>query len=179
MLRTVLAAAAVILVFGATLVVGGEKLGAWDSPAPRATAKVEAPRARPARRPTRKRARPAWIAELNALCRGAEASVAAMPQPRTLPEVREHLRRLAGLSRRWNRQASTGPLAKAARYDAQSVRRLRELFAEERSVIQDASTAIARGDLEAFDRLGPLMITNGQEQSRLLVGLGARDCSLS
>ena len=193
MLRTILAAAAVVLVFGATLVIGGEKLGAWDEPTPtavpedavgfkarRPAASREAPK-RPKRKrsPTARASRaPGWVAELDALCRRAEASTAGLQEPQTLPELRTYVQRVAALSRRWNRQASAGPLARAARRHPDTVQRLRGLFAEERLLIQDAMAATEGGDLAAFGELGPVMISNGVEQSQLLVSLGAQDCAL-
>jgi hypothetical protein len=193
MLRTVLAAGAVVLVFGATLVIGGEKLGAWDSPTPtavpedavgfkarrpaadRETRRQPKPNASKAARATKP---PAWVAQLDALCRRAEASTAAMQEPQTLPELRTYLQRMAALSRHWNRQASAGPLARAAHRHPDVVRRLRGLFAEERLLIKDAIAAAERSDVTAFGELGPLMVTNGVEQSQLLVSLGAQDCAL-
>lgn len=194
-MRTLLAVALVALIFGGTLVLGGERLGAWDSPTPashRAAAASAEPKkaARPAqrrkrarpkapRRPRRATKRPAWIAELNALCRSAKAQTATVAPPQSIPEVRLYIRRMAALSRRWNRRATAGPLAAAARRDPRRVRQLRQLFDEEGILIRSAQAAADRSDIEEFGRLGPLMVMNGEEQSRLLVALGARDCALS
>jgi hypothetical protein len=194
MLRTLLAVGAVTLAFGATLVIGGERLGAWDSPtsaslpkgdavafkarrpaADRETRRQPKPNASKAARATKP---PTWVSQLDALCRRAEASTAAMQEPQTLPELRMYLQRMAALSRRWNRQASAGPLARAARRHPDVVRRLHGLFAEERLLIKDARAAAERSDVTAFGELGPLMVTNGVEQSQLLVSLGAQDCAL-
>ena len=187
MLRALLAIAAVALVFGATLVIAGEKLGAWESPEAASAPRSEPARkqAKPAKRkaPSRPRARrtanraPSWVAQLNALCRSAEAAVAAQPQPQTMPEIRRYIRRSAALSARYNRRAA-GPLSHAARRNPDAVLRLRELFAEERRLFQDVLAAAERNDVEAFGQLGPDMVANGVEQSQLLVALGAHDCSL-
>src|SRR5918998_3376434 len=109
MFRSLLAVTAVALVFGAVLVIAGEKLGAWESPEA-----ASAPRSEPARKqakptkakaaPSRPRARrkatrtPSWVAQLDALCRSAEATVAAQPRPQTIPGIRRYIRRLAALS---------------------------------------------------------------------------------
>jgi hypothetical protein len=187
MFRTLLAIGAVALFFGATLVIAGEKLGAWDSPEA-----ASAPRSEPAHRqakaakpkaPSRPRARrkanrtPSWVAELNTLCRNAEAAVAAKPRPQSLTEIRRYIRWSAELSARYNRRAAA-PLARAARRNPDAVRRLHELFADERRLFQDVLAAAERNDVEAFGQLGPDMVANGVEQSQLLVGLGAHDCSL-
>jgi hypothetical protein len=187
MFRTLLAAAAVALVFGAMLVIAGEKLGAWESPqaasaprfeAARKQAKPTTPKARSRPRTRRKANRtPSWVAQLDALCRSAEAAVAAQAQPQTMPEVRRYIRRMAALSARYNRRAAA-PLARAARRNPDAVRRLNDLFAEEHRLFQEVIAAAERNDVEAFGQLGPEMITNGVEQSELLVALGAHDCSL-
>ena len=187
MLRALLAIAAVALVFGATLVIAGEKLGAWESPEAASAPRSEPARkqAKPAKRkaPSRPRARrkanraPSWVAQLNALCRSAEAAVAAQPPPQTMPEIRRYIRRSAALSARYNRRAA-GPMSHAARRNPNAVLRLRELFAEERRLFQDVLAAAERNDVEAFGQLGPDMVANGVEQSELLVALGAHDCSL-
>ena len=192
MLRTLLAVGAVTLAFGATLVIGGERLGAWDSPAatplpkgdpvgfkampPAGSDEPKRPRSSPAK--ARAAKPPAWVAQLDALCRSAEATAAKMQQPQTLPELRAYLHEMAGVSHRWNRQASTGPLARAARRHPDAVRRLRGLFAEERRLIQAAVTAAERSDVTAFGQLGPTLVANGVEQSQVLVALGAQDCAL-
>lgn len=194
MLRTLLAVGVATLAFGATLVVGGERLGAWDSPSTASLPKGDAvgfkamrpaaggnartkPRANRSKA-TRVRKQPAWVAQLDALCRSAEATVATMQDPQTLPELRAYLRQMAGVSRRWNRQASTGPLARAARRHPAAVRRLRGLFDEERRLIQAALAAAERSDVAVFGALGPTMVANGVEQSQVLVALGAQDCAL-
>lgn len=189
MLRTLLAVGAVTLAFGATLVIGGERLGAWDSPSATPLPKGEpvgfkamppAGRVERRRAPAKARATkpPAWVAQLDALCRSAEATAAKMHQPQTLPELRAYLHEMAGVSHRWNRQASTGPLARAARRHPDAARRLRGLFAEERRLIQSALTAAERSDVTAFGELGPTLVANGVEQSQVLVALGAQDCAL-
>jgi hypothetical protein len=194
-MRTFLAVVVVALIFGGTLVIGGERLGAWDSPTPAshlaAAASAEPKKAaRPARRAKRGRRKaarrqrrvtkaPAWVAQLNALCRSAEAQTAKVAPPLTIPGLRAYIRRMAALSRRWNRRATTGPLAAAARRHPRQVREIRQLFEEEGILIRSALEAANRRDIEEFGRLGPLMVMNGEEQSRLLVALGARDCALS
>jgi hypothetical protein len=189
MFRTLLVVAAVALVFGATLIIGGDKLGAWESPEaaspPRsqptrkqATPKPSTPKARPRPRARRTASRtPSWVAQLDALCRSAEAAVAAQPRPQTMPEIRQYIRRSAALSARYNRRAAA-PLARAARSNPDAVRRLRELFAEESRLFRDVHAAAERNDVVAFGQLGPDMVANGVEQSELLVALGAHDCSL-
>lgn len=193
-MRTVLAVVLVAFIFGGTLVIGGERLGAWDSPTPashlaaaasakpkqaaRPAQRRKRTRPKAARRPRRATKPPAWVAQLNALCRSAEAQAANVAPPQTIRGVRAYIRRMAALSRRWNRRATTGPLAAAARRHPQQVREIRQLFEEEGILIRSALAAAERRDIEEFGRLGPLMGMNGEEQSRLLVALGAQGCAL-
>jgi hypothetical protein len=187
MFRTLVTVAVVVLAFGATLFVAGEKLGAWESPEAASSPRTEPARkqAKPAKPKARARPRarrkahgtPSWAAQLDALCRSGEAAVAAQPRPQTLPEVRQYVRRSAALSARLNRRA-LAPLSRAARRNPDAVRRLHELFAEERRLFRDVLAAAKRNDVEAFGQLGPDMVANGVEQSQLLVALGADDCSL-
>jgi hypothetical protein len=84
---------------------------------------------------------------------------------------------MARLSERWNGAASK-PLALAARTDSQSVRRLHQLFEQERGLMAIAVAAVEARDAARYQRLAPRFMANGREQSRLLVGLGAEDCAM-
>jgi hypothetical protein len=100
-----------------------------------------------------------------------------MRRPRTPAEVPPYLRRISVLSQRWNRQAAD-ELALAGRAHVKSVRQLLGLFEEERGLISDAIAAAEARDVPRFELLAPMFLANGNEQSRLLVGLGAQDCTL-
>jgi len=201
MIRVLVAVGGTALVFAAALIIGGELFGAWEPAKPAADPRPDADRARAlvavktpstqgraheqarrsaarARPPRRKaRGRPPWVSKLNALCRNAEAETRAMPRPRTPAEVTQYFRRIARLSERWNRQAAD-QLALPGRAHSKSVRQLLELFEEERGLISDAIAATEARDGARFELLAPMFLANGSEQSRLLVGLGAQDCSL-
>jgi hypothetical protein len=201
MIRILAAVGGTAIVFAAALIIGGELFGAWEQAKPVATPRAEADRARglvavespsakprahkPARRSAARprrpkrtaRSRPAWVAKLNALCRSAEAETRALPRPRTPAEVTPYLRRIATLSERWNRRAAS-QLALAGRPYSKSVGQLLGLFEEERGLIADAIAAAEARDGARFELLAPMFLANGSEQSGLLVGLGARDCTL-
>jgi hypothetical protein len=201
MLRVLILVAGIAVVFAVTLVVGGSVLGAWEAPKPAAAPSPDAagpgslvkaktpssPRPR-SRRPSRPathprapkpkaRSRPSWVTRLNALCRSAEAETQALPRPSTPAEAKQYLRAVAKLSARWNGLAAKA-LSLAARTDSRSVQRLRELFGQERRLIASATAAVFANDLARLELLAPELIANGREQSRLLVGLGAEDCTL-
>jgi hypothetical protein len=201
MIRVLAAVGGTALVFAAALIIGGELFGAWEQAKPAAAPRPDADRARalvavkspsaerrahkqPRRSAARARrlkrtarSRPAWVARLNALCASAEADTRAIPRPRTPAEVTPYLRRIAALSERWNRRAAD-QLALAGRAHSTSVQQLLGLFEEERGLISDAIAAAEARDGARFELLAPMFLANGNEQSRLLVGLGARNCTL-
>jgi hypothetical protein len=182
MFRALIAAAGIALVFGGTVAVAGDKLGAWDSPPPRpktsAAASTPSTAKSPAKRSLRTPAGEPWIAKLDALCRSAETAVAAIPEPQTTAEAPRYFQQIDKLSRNWNRLA-TAQLALAARSYPAEVRRLRELFADERRLITGVIASAKRQDVTRLQLLAPRLVSNGMEQSRLMVGLGASGCALT
>jgi hypothetical protein len=202
MLRVLVAIGGTAIVFAAALIIGGELFGAWAPAKPVAASRPDAARPgalveartsssprpkskRPSRPPARQqrapkpnaRSRQSWVMKLNGLCRSAEAEVFAIPPPQTPAEARQYFQTIARLSERWN-GAAAKPLALAARTDSRSVRRLFQLFEEERGLMADAVAAVEARDSARYQRLAPRFLANGREQSRLLVGLGAEDCAV-
>ncbi len=193
MFRTLLVIAGVALLFGGVLYASGDYLNAWESPkaaspsqahsarAPRKAAKTKAKPARVVRRrsqPRRVTRKPAWLVQLNALCRSAQDEVAAIPTPITPAGNVDYIRQLTHVSKRWNRRAGA-LLQRGSGPDPQSVRRLLRLFEQEDTLIKAVLTAAERRQVERLGRLAPALIAAGKAENHILARLGASDCTLS
>ena len=171
--------------FGAALYFGGNVMGAWE-PYRGPTAEPEAKAA--ARKPSRaRRAKPSrprkpttpkdvgWVRRANALCRDARRQSASTRQPRTLEEMQAFVARGRKDNRRWNaRFLGLG----APRGDAARFRKLRSLFREDESLLSEVAAAIRERDATSMMFLGRELVDLGRRESRLMMSMGARDCTL-
>jgi hypothetical protein len=178
--------------FGGVLYAGGNVMGAWEphqaapSPeSPNAAPRPEAPAQPPSRRrPARaKPARPRkttprdarWIRRANALCRAARRDALATRQPRTLEEMETFLARGTKDNKRWNaRFLELG----APRGDASRFRRLRALLREDERLLSETAAAVRDRDGAALLMLSQELVSIAEEESSLLVSMGARACAL-
>ncbi|HEY3051435.1 MAG TPA: hypothetical protein VGJ40_06875 [Gaiellaceae bacterium] len=194
------AIAAVVGAFGATLYFGGGKLEAWESPEPPAEAspaampgskkakqKRHAPVAmratpintKPKRQaqPTKKASphKPAWLIELNALCRREKAKAETLPPPLGPEEIPPFLRRLIRMNSRTNRQildlVQRGGNARAAN-------QLGALFDQDEALLQSMLAAAEKGKYEHLGRLARSTLAVAKSENRLVIRLGATDCTL-
>ena len=185
MFRALLAAALVACAFGAALYFSGDYLQAWENPEPAKAQAAPAPRKKAKRRrhapvkrtkPARKAStKPAWLTELNALCRRAQDDAAAIPPPITAEGVADYFRQIQRLNNRWNRQAAavlrrSGPSARAAR--------LIGLFGEEERILSEIVSAVESRQAKRIERMRPRFVALAKSENRLLKGLGARDCTI-
>jgi hypothetical protein len=150
MIRVLLVIGGIAVVFVVTLVVGGNVLGAWEpakpatAPAPRAAERtprglVEVKTPSRSQAPRRRTpSRPSWVAQLDALCRSAEAEALLTAPPGSVAELKESLKKSARMSARWN-----GAAAKLLALAAPTHSRSRAALA---STVRPGGTAHREGD---------------------------------
>ena len=188
MLRFV-AIVAVLGAFGAALYFSGDALEAWESPEP-SKASLPAPEtkrkakpkrhARPAAktkaaRPAAKPRKPAWLIELNSLCRHSRIELEAIPRPSQLSGVVPYLRQAGRLNRRLNARA----LALVRRSDNATVAsQFHELFDRDEAAVQRMLTLAEKGQYQQLARFAQSLVPLARAENRMLMRLGAVDCTV-
>ena len=190
MLRVV-AIVAVLGAFGAALYFGGDTLEAWETPEPsqaslpapdtKRKAKPKRPAkkaARPAPKPARpaKPRKPAWLIELNALCRQTRVELEEVPSPSGLSEVAPYLREVGRLNRRWNKQ---GVAILRRGGNAAAASELRELFGRDEAAVQTMLTMAEKGQYQQLGAYAQTLVPLAKAENRMLKKLGAVDCTVS
>jgi hypothetical protein len=189
MLRFV-AIVAVLGAFGAALYFGGDALEAWESPEP-SKASLPAPEtkrktkpkrlARPATktraaRPAATPRKPAWLIELNALCRHGLIELEAIPRPSQLSGIVPYLRQAGRLNRRLNDRG----LALVRRSgNATAANQLRKLFDQDEAAVRSMLTLAQKGQYQRLARLAQSLVPLARAENRTLARLGAVDCTLA
>jgi hypothetical protein len=189
MLRFV-AILAVLGAFGAALYFSGDALEAWESPEP-SKASLPAPetkkKARPKRharavaktraaRPAATPRKPAWLIQLNSLCRHSRIESEAIPRPSQLSGIVPYLRQAGRLNRRLNDRA----LAIVRRSgNATLANQLHELFDRDEAAVQRMLTLAENGQYQQLARFAQSLVPLARAENRMLMRLGAADCTVS
>ena len=182
MLR-VLAIVGVLAAFGAALYFSGDYLQEFEASQPPAKAAPAPPakkkakpkeRARPAKKPARRRA--AWLTELNAFCiRVLDESEYGFEPPSRPEEIAPYIKRVERRNTRVNRHAAE--LIQRSG-DAKTARTLRRLFAQEEQLVHRALSAAQNGDAQEFRTALRSVLAVARSENALLTRLGAVDCTL-
>ena len=187
MVRVVIFVIAIVGIFAGTLVYGGERLGAWDHAEPpppsnlppitrsQEKEKKDGESAPPATPTTVSPDKARWIRETNALCRRARKDMSDYEQPQTLGEFETVLTDLQAKNRQYNNAFAA---IRPAKGDEGRVARLLALFDRDERLVAAVLTAVREGDAGALLELNERLASVAEQESDLLVGLGATDCSL-
>lgn len=187
MFRVVFFVVVIVGIFGGALVYGGERLGAWEEadPAPpsnlapitREEDKDEGGSASAATgTPTKMSpAKARWVRATNALCRRALEDMGNYEQPETLGDAEKLVAELQRKNQQYNDAfARIVP----AREDRREVAQLLELFEKDERLVAALLAALREGDAGALLELNDRLTSVAQQESDLLVGLGATDCDV-
>jgi hypothetical protein len=194
MFRVVLAVLGVALLFGGAVYASGDYLDTWESPTSasrphrkakpepkKAKAKVAPAKPKAKRRPAPRRKvhrKPAWLTQLNTLCRRGDDQAAAIPAPITPEGALDYFRQIGALAKRWNRRAAP-VLRIAARQHPRDVERLLRLFREEERLIDAIVSAADRGKYRSIAPSARSLAAVGQSENRILRRMHATDCTIS
>jgi hypothetical protein len=187
MFRVVFFVVVIVGIFGGALVYGGERLGAWEEadPAPpsnlapitREDDKDEGGSASAAAgTPTKMSpAKARWVRATNALCRRALEDMGNYEQPETLGDAEKLVAELQRKNQQYNDAfARIVP----AREDRREVAQLLELFEKDERLVAALLAALREGDAGALVELNDRLTSVAQQESDLMVGLGATDCDV-
>jgi hypothetical protein len=187
MFRVVFFVVVIVGIFGGALVYGGERLGAWEEadPAPpsnlapitREEDKEEGGSASAAAgTPTKMSpAKARWVRATNALCRRALEDMGNYEQPETLGDAEKLVAELQRKNQQYNDAfARIVP----AREDRREVAQLLELFEKDERLVAALLAALREGDAGALVELNDRLTSVAQQESDLLLGLGATDCDV-
>jgi hypothetical protein len=189
MLRFV-AIVAVLSAFGAALYFSGVALEAWESPEP-SRASLPAPETkrkakpmRPAPRATKTKAarpaatprKPAWLMDLNALCRRGRVELEEIPRPSQLSGIVTYLRQARELNKRLNDQ---GVELVRRGGNMTTANQLRKLFDQDEAAVQSMLTLAQKGQYQRLARLAQSLVPLARAENRMLARLGAVDCTLA
>jgi hypothetical protein len=189
MLRSV-AIVALLAAFGAALYFSGDALQAWESPEP-SKASLPAPetkrKAKPKRhaspatkakaaRPAAKPRKPAWLIELNSLCRHSRIELEEIPRPSQLSGIVRYLRQAGRLNRRLNDRA-LGIVRRSG--NATLANQLSELFDRDEAAVQRMLTLAEKSQYRQLARFAQSLVPLARAENRLLMRLGAVDCTVS
>ncbi len=137
--------------------------------AARPAAKTKA--ARPAARPRK----PAWLIELNSLCRHSRIELEAIPRPSQLSGIVPYLRQAGRLNRRLNGRA----LALVRRSgNATVASQFQELFDRDEAAVQRMLTLAEKGQYRQLARFAQSLVPLARAENRMLMRLGAVDCTV-
>jgi hypothetical protein len=188
MFRVVIFVVAIVGIFAGALVYGGERLGAWDEADPAPPSNL-APITRQekkkdkggsasavAGRPSKlSPAKARWIREANALCRRAYDDMSDYEQPETLGDAEKLVAELQRKNQQYNDAfARIAPV----REDRRLVAQVLELFEKDERLVAAVLAALRDGDAGALLELNDRLTSVAQQESDLLVSLGATDCDV-
>jgi hypothetical protein len=187
MFRVVFFVVVIVGIFGGALVYGGERLGAWEeadppppsnlAPITREEDKDEGGSASAAAgTPTKMSpAKARWVRATNALCRRALEDMGNYEQPETLGDAEKLVAELQRKNEQYNDAfARIVP----AREDRREVAQLLELFEKDERLVAALLAALREGDAGALVELNDRLTSVAQQESDLMVGLGATDCDV-
>ena len=187
MFRVVIFVVAIVGIFAGALVYGGEQLGAWDDPDPPPPSnlepitrqeekdKGESPSAVAGTPSKLSPAKARWIRAANALCRRASEDMGNYEQPETLGDAEKLVAELQRKNQQYNDAfARIVP----AREDRRQVAQLLELFEKDERLVAALLTALRDGDAGALVELNDRLTSVTQQETDLLLGLGATDCDV-
>jgi hypothetical protein len=186
MFRVVIFVVAIVGIFAGALVYGGEQLGAWDDPDPpppsnlepitRPDDKDEGESASTAGTPSKlSPAKARWIRATNALCRRASEDMGSYEQPETLGDAEKLVAELQRKNQQYNDAfARIVP----AREDRRQVAQLLGLFEKDERLVAALLSALREGDAGALVGLNDRLTSVSQQETDLLLGLGATDCDV-
>jgi hypothetical protein len=191
MFRVVIFVIAIVGIFAGTLAYGGQRLGTWDEAEPPPPSNLQ-PITRPDEKkddggsasavagggaPTQKLSpdKLRWIRQANALCRRAADETGDYDPPETLGEAEKLIVELQAKNKQYNDAFAAIPTAKG---DRRAVAKLLELLDRDERLIAALLTALRQGDAGAVLELNERLTSVAQQESELLVGLGATDCDV-
>jgi hypothetical protein len=188
MFRVVIFVVVIVGVFAGALVYGGEQLGAWDEADPPPPSNL-APITRQekdkdeggsasavAGTPTKlSPAKARWVREANALCRRAYDDMSDYEQPETLGDAEKLIAELERKNQQYNEAFARITPVKG---DRRLVAQVLELFEKDERLIAAVLAALRKGDAGALLELNERLTSVAQQESDLLVGLGATDCDV-
>jgi hypothetical protein len=187
MFRVVIFVVVIVGIFAGALVYGGERLGAWeeaDPPPPSNLAPITREEGNDeggsasamAGTPTKMSpAKARWVRATNALCRRALEDTGNYEQPETLGDAEKLVAELQRKNQQYNDAfARIVP----AREDRREVAQLLELFEKDERLVAALLAALREGDAGALLELNDRLTSVAQQESDLLVGLGATDCDV-
>jgi hypothetical protein len=179
MVRVVIFVVAILGIFVGTLAYGGDRLGSWAEAEPPPPSNLQ-----PITRPEEKKSggvapeklspeKVRWIRQTNALCRRAREEMSEYEQPETLGDFEQLVVELQAKNKEYNDAfAAIVP----ARSDRREVAALLELFERDERLVAALLAALRDGDAGALVDLNVRLTSVAQEESEILVALGAIDC---
>jgi flagellum-specific peptidoglycan hydrolase FlgJ len=180
-----LAILGVVAAFGATLYYGGDRLEAWESPqaaieaaaasAPKSKKKTKSKHRSQATRKAKPR-RATWLVKLNALCRRGQDATDAIRPPTGPADTTRFFRQHIRLNSRINDQA-TAFVRRSG--NAKAARQLRGLFDQDEALLGSLLTAAQKGQQQRLGNLVQSLLAVAKSENRLLMRLGAIDCTVS
>ena len=194
MLRILLYVAALICLFGGSIVYGGNAIGAWDplppAPTPPPAVKVhhtkptksKAPETAPAPAPVRRKtpAEKAWVRSANGLCRESRSGVQTIVAQATDAGSFSGSVALFERIRSYNKQMNDRFLALKvpASYRPQ-IAKLRVLFAKEEHIFDLMHQTLQRTrNMKPFFRLSDQLTYVALDETDLISNLGAYGCDV-
>ena len=188
MVRVVIFVIAIVGIFAGALVYGGERLGAWDEadpPPPSNLAPItrqedekdkEGSASAVAGTPMKvSPAKARWIREANGLCRRALEDMNDYEQPETLGDAEKLMAEMQRQNQQYNDAfARITPV----REDRREWAELLELFEKDERLVAAVLAALRNGDAGALVELNDRLTSVAQQETDLLLGLGATDCDV-
>jgi hypothetical protein len=191
MLRILLYVAALVALFGGSIVYGGNAIGAWDPlpPAPTPPHAVTVEREKPAKAGKQKKQareivdrltapQKAWVRRADSFCRSSESQVHEVVA-RGDASTPAGAVALFGRVRRLNAELNDRFLAIEAPpgYKA-DLARVRVLFAKEERYFDAMYRALKAGDTDTYYALSDRLTDLALDESDILAGLGAYACDV-
>jgi len=192
MLRILLYVAALICLFGGSIVYGGNAIGAWDplppGPQPPPAVKVRtrskpptttAPTQTPAPSEHRTPAQKAWVKQANGVCRQSKVEVTkvvSQGDPTTPAGAIALFARVRTLNARLNDRFLA--LGAPVGYK-DDIAKVRALFAKEERYFDSMYAALKRRDSNTYYALSDRLTEIALDESDILAELGAYDCDIA
>jgi hypothetical protein len=181
MVRVVIFVVAILGIFVGTLAYGGDRLGSWSEAEPPPPSNLQ-----PITRPEEKKdknggvasetmspEKARWIRQTNALCRRAREETSDYEEPQSLGEFEKLLVELQAKNKEYNDAFAAIVPAKS---DRAEVAGLLELLDRDERLVAAILAALREGDAGALVDLNARLMSVAQEESEILVRLGAVDC---
>ena len=191
MLRILLYVSALVVLFGGSIVYGGNTIGAWDPlpPAPTPPPAVKVAHAKPAVHAEQKKQasevverlsapQRSWVKRADSFCRGSESQVRRVVAQGDASTPAGALA-LFGRVRKLNAELNDRFLALGAPAGyKRELARVRVLFAREERYFDAMYRALGARDMNTYYALSDRLTDVALDESDILAGLGAYDCDV-